>query len=161
MSTKQEQEFRHLVRIAGKDIKGEKNVVFGLALIRGIGPRTARIVCNKAGVGWNKKMGNLADKEVEALEKATNELEKAPPWLLNRQKDYRSGKNRQVIGADLMLGLREDINRMRKIRSYIGIRHESGLPVRGQRTRSTFRKGASVGVSRKKTMQAQKQRRER
>ncbi len=156
MSKKEETkaEFRHLVRVAGKDIKGQKKVVPGLSLIRGIGPRTARIVCTTAGVDWKNKIGNLSEKDVEALEKEIKELEKAPPWLLNRQKDYATGRDRQVISADLMLSLRDDLNRLRKIRSYRGIRHESGLPVRGQRTRSTFRKGASVGVSRKKTRQA-------
>jgi small subunit ribosomal protein S13 len=156
MSKKEETnaEFRHLVRVAGKDIKGQKKVVPGLSLIRGIGPRTARIVCTIAGVDFRNKIGNLSEKDVEALEKEIKDLEKAPPWLLNRQKDYATGRDRQVISADLMLSLRDDLNRLRKIRSYRGIRHESGLPVRGQRTRSTFRKGKAVGVSRKKTRAA-------
>ena len=147
-------EFSHLVRVAGRDISGQKTVIQGLALIRGIGPRTARIVCNIAGVDWRKKIGNLTEKDVEAVEKGINDLEKTPPWLLNRQKDYETGKSRQVIGADLALSLREDINRMKKIRSYKGVRHELGLPVRGQRTRSSFRTGTTVGVSRKKLQQA-------
>ncbi len=149
------EEFKHLVRVAGKDIKGPMNVVHGIALIKGIGPRTARIVCNKARVKWNEKTGNLSDKNLEDIEKAINELENAPSWLLNRQKDYDTGKDRMVIGAELMLSLREDVNRMKKIRCYKGIRHEMGQPVRGQRTRSTFRTGSAVGVSRKKMAQAQ------
>ena len=52
------------------------------------------------------------------------------------------------IESDLDMRLRDDLNRMRKTRSYKGRRHEFGLPVRGQRTKSTFRKGSSVGVSR-------------
>jgi small subunit ribosomal protein S13 len=156
MKEEKNKEFKHLVRVAGKDIKGQKNIVHGLSLIRGIGPRTARIVCTTSGIEWKGKMGNLTDRNVEMLEKEIKELDKAPSWLLNRQKDYDSGKNRQVIGADLMLSLRDDLNRLRKIRSYRGIRHESGLPVRGQRTKSTFRRGGgAVGVSRKKTRQAQ------
>ena len=155
-----EKEFRLLVRVAGTDIKGQKKVVPGLSLIRGIGPRTARIVCTTAGVDFRNKIGDLSEKDVEALEKEINEIEKSPSWLLNRQKDYATGRDRQVIGADLMLSLRDDLNRLRKIRSYRGIRHESGLPVRGQRTRSTFRKGASVGVSRKKTRLAQQSKKE-
>jgi small subunit ribosomal protein S13 len=151
----EEKEFKHLVRVSGKDIKGQKNVVYGLSLIRGIGPRTARIVCSSGRVNWKKKIGNLTEKELEAIEREIKALENAPPWLLNRQRDYASGKNRQVIGADLMLSLRDDLNRLRKTRSYRGIRHESGLPVRGQRTRSTFRKGSAVGVSRKKIRTAQ------
>lgn len=153
MKEKSEREFSHLVRIAGTDIKGQKNVVHGIALIRGIGPRTARIVCNGAKIKPNEKMGYLVDKDIEAIEGEIKNLEKAPKWLLNRQRDYDSGTDRHVYGAELMLSLRNDLNRLRKIRSYRGIRHELGLPVRGQRTKSTFRKGASVGVSRKKVRQ--------
>jgi small subunit ribosomal protein S13 len=154
MKEEKDKEFNHLVRVAGKDIKGQMNVVFGLSLIRGIGPRTARILCTMSGIDWKKKVGYLSDKDLERIEKEIGELEKAPSWILNRRKDYASGKDRQVIGADLMLSLRDDLNRLKKIRSYRGIRHETGLPVRGQRTRSTFRKGTAVGVSRKKTRQA-------
>jgi small subunit ribosomal protein S13 len=155
MKQEKEKEFSHLVRVAGKDIKGQKNIVYGLSLIRGIGPRTARIMCDASGIDWKRKIGHVTEKEVEKIEKEIKELEKAPSWLLNRPRDYYSGKDRQVIGADLMLSLRDDLNRLKKTRSYRGIRHEAGLPVRGQRTKSTFRKGASVGVSRKKMRQAQ------
>jgi len=154
-SIEEDNEFKHLVRVSGRDIKGDKNIVYGLSLIRGIGPRSARIICDSAGIKWKNKIGNLKDKEIESLEKEISAFDTSPKWLLNRQKDYATGKDRQVIGADLMLSLRDDLNRMKKIRSYKGIRHELGLPVRGQRTKSTFRKGASVGVSRKKVRQAQ------
>ncbi len=150
-----EEEFQHLVRVGGRDIKGQKNVVHGLTLIRGIGSRTARIVCTGSKVDFRKKIGYLKDSEIEAIEVEINALESAPPWILNRQKDYATGRNRQVTGANLMLSLRDDLNRLRKIRSYRGIRHESGLPVRGQRTKSSFRKNVTVGVSRKKVRVAQ------
>ncbi len=150
-----EEEFQHLVRVGGRDIKGQKNVVHGLALIRGIGPRTARIVCTGSKVDFRKKIGYLKDSEIEAIEGEIKALESSPPWILNRQKDYATGRNRQVTGADLMLSLRDDLNRLRKIRSYRGIRHELGLPVRGQRTKSSFRKNVTVGVSRKKVRTAQ------
>ncbi|MDP6459896.1 MAG: 30S ribosomal protein S13, partial [Candidatus Hydrothermarchaeota archaeon] len=80
-----------------------------------------------------------------------------PAWLLNRRKDYASGKDIHVTGSELAISLREDLNRLKKIRSYRGIRHERGLPVRGQRTRTSFRRGASVGVTRKKIVQAHKE----
>ena len=80
-----------------------------------------------------------------------------PVWLLNRRKDYSTGKDLHVTGSDLVISLRNDLNRLRKIRSYRGIRHEQGLPVRGQRTRTSFRKGASVGVTHKKIIQSQKE----
>jgi small subunit ribosomal protein S13 len=74
--------------------------------------------------------------------------------MLNRRKDLLSGEDRHIMGADLLVNLREDINLLRKIRSYRGIRHERGLKVRGQRTKSTGRRGAVVGVVRKKQLAA-------
>jgi len=73
-----------------------------------------------------------------------------PVWMLNRRNDTYTGENRHLTGTDLILSNKEDINLMKKIRSYKGIRHERGLRVRGQRTRSTGRTGAIVGVSRKR-----------
>jgi len=70
--------------------------------------------------------------------------------MLNRQKDYYSGAAKQLLGSDLNMAIDDDINRMRKIRCYRGIRHETGQKVRGQRTKSTGRRGSTVGVSRKK-----------
>jgi small subunit ribosomal protein S13 len=70
--------------------------------------------------------------------------------MLNRRKDVYTGENRHLTGVDLTLGNNEDINLMKKMRSYKGIRHERGQKVRGQRTKSTGRTGATVGVVRKK-----------
>jgi small subunit ribosomal protein S13 len=72
-----------------------------------------------------------------------------PAWMLNRRKDYETGSNLHLLGSDLVLAEKADIGREKKIRSRRGIRHELGLPVRGQRTRTTGRKGLSVGVMRK------------
>lgn len=79
-----------------------------------------------------------------------------PSWLLNRRKDVETGENSHLSGVALDLKKREDINRLRKIKSYKGFRHELGLPVRGQRTRSSFRRNKTVGVSKKKAMEAKK-----
>jgi small subunit ribosomal protein S13 len=76
MKEEKDKEFKHLVRVAGKDIKGQMNVVFGLSLIRGIGPRTARILCTMSGIDWKKKVGYLSDKDLERIEKEIGELEK-------------------------------------------------------------------------------------
>jgi small subunit ribosomal protein S13 len=71
--------------------------------------------------------------------------------MLNRRKDYESGRDLHLVGADVTMAIRADIERERRIRSRRGIRHELGLPVRGQRTRTTGRKGLQVGVQRKET----------
>lgn len=145
-------EFRHLVRIAGLDIDGNKKVIPGLALIKGIGERTAHIICELCSIDINKRIGHLSDEEVERIEKTIKELPKlAPSWVLNRRKDYETGKDMHLTGSDLVMAWREDITRLRRIRAYRGIRHELGLAVRGQRTRTWGRgKGATVGVRRKK-----------
>jgi small subunit ribosomal protein S13 len=67
---------------------------------------------------------------------------------MNKQNDFMTGEDKHVIGTDVIMSLNEDLNIMKKIRSYKGVRHEKGLKVRGQRTRSTGRKGRTVGVSR-------------
>ncbi len=146
------EEFKYLVRIGGTDIDGNKKVPIGLALIKGIGVRTGEVICRLAGVDPEKRIGYLTDEEVEKLDKLVTEFHKqnVPSWLFNRRKDYETGKDLHVIGSDLAMALREDINRLKKIRSYRGIRHELGLPVRGQRTRTSFRRGMTVGVSKKK-----------
>ncbi len=153
-----EEEFKYLVRVAGNDLDGNKKAVYAVTKIDGIGKRVGRIACEMAGVNLEKKIGYLSDKDVQKLEKVVESFssQSVPSWVLNRQKDYRSGKDEHLTSSDLILGLRNDLNLLRMIRCYRGIRHERGLPVRGQRTKSCFRKGASVGVSRKKIIQAQK-----
>jgi small subunit ribosomal protein S13 len=70
--------------------------------------------------------------------------------MVNRPKDIYTGEVRHLLGPDLTMMNDDDVNRMRKMRSYRGIRHETGQKVRGQRTKSTGRTGTTVGVKRKK-----------
>jgi small subunit ribosomal protein S13 len=98
-----------------------------------------------------RQMGTLSDDEVEKLTELIEDIpDNMPEWMLNRRKDMDSGEDIHLIGSDLELTQKEDINELRKIRSYRGIRHEGGHKVRGQRTASNGRTGAIVGVSRKK-----------
>ena len=151
-----DEKIKHIVRIASTDLDGNKSVHYSLTGIKGIGRRTARIIAQKAELDLEKTMGYLSDEEIERLKKAVTEFEKnAPSWMINRQKDPILGIGRHITGSDIMLTLREDLSRMKKTRSYKGIRHERGHKVRGQRTRSTGRKGAIVGVVRKKIIAAQ------
>ncbi len=73
-----------------------------------------------------------------------------PSHMFNRRSDPQTGENKHLIGSELRFAIKSDVDLLRKTRSYKGIRHELGLPVRGQRTRSSFRKGAIVGVIKKK-----------
>jgi small subunit ribosomal protein S13 len=104
------------------------------------------------GYDPNQKIGYVSDEDVKEMEDVILSPQKQalPRWMLNRRNDYESGEDEHLIESDLVMRLRDDLNRMRKIRSYKGRRHEVGLPVRGQRTKSTFRKGSSVGVRRRK-----------
>ncbi|BAM69282.1 MULTISPECIES: 30S ribosomal protein S13 [unclassified Methanothermobacter] len=147
-----EEEFKHMVRIARKDIDGNKTMENALTSIKGVGKALSRAIIMSAGYDLNQRIGYLSDDEIERLEEAIKNPAKynIPSWMINRRNDYETGEDKHLIESDLDMCLREDLNRMRKTRSYKGRRHELGLPVRGQRTKSTFRKGSSVGVRRRK-----------
>ncbi len=151
-----EEEFRYIVRVTGTDIDGKKRVSYGLSKIRGIGVRTGEVICSLAGIDPTKKIGNLTDGEISKLSEAVENFQeqKIPQWIFNRQRDCALGGDQHLIGSDLVMSLRDDLNLLKKIRSYRGIRHELGLPVRGQRTRTSFRTGTTVGVSRQKMAEA-------
>jgi small subunit ribosomal protein S13 len=120
--------------------------------MKGVGQMLARSIILSIGGDPLAKMGEIEDEDVEKIEKILeNPLEYGiPEWMLNRRKDVDTGSDIHVVGSKLAIALREDVNTLRKIRAYRGIRHESGLPVRGQRTKSSFRTGSSLGVRRKK-----------
>jgi small subunit ribosomal protein S13 len=144
-------EFKHIVRIAGKDLSGEKRVQLALADIKGVSAMMARAVAYAAKVDPMVKLGSLSKEEIERLEDVVSrpQAHGIPSWMFNRRKDDDTGKDIHLIGSDIDRAVRADIARERRIRSRRGIRHELGLPVRGQRTRSTGRKGMTVGVKRK------------
>jgi small subunit ribosomal protein S13 len=144
-------EFRHIVRVAGRDLQGQKRVDVALADVKGIGFALARAVAYAAEVDPFTKVGSLSEEQVAKIEEVLKDPlgHGIPAWMLNRRKDYETGSNLHLLGSDLVLAEKADIGREKKIRSRRGIRHELGLPVRGQRTRTTGRKGLSVGVMRK------------
>jgi small subunit ribosomal protein S13 len=137
------------------DLNGEKSVERALTEIKGIGTRIATVLTDAACVPRKKELGECTDEEIERLEKATMNLKSTVPlWLLNRQRDYETGESYHLFSTDVQLKVRDDINLMKKIRSYKGIRHEQGQKVRGQRTRSNGRTGLAVGVTKAMAAQA-------
>ena len=94
------------------------------------------------------------EEEIDKLEDAIKNPSKnnIPSWLLNRRADPETNEDKHVITSDLRLQTEFDIKRLKKIKSYKGLRHAVGLPVRGQKTKSNFRKnkGKAMGVKRKK-----------
>ena len=144
-------DFKYIVRLSDTDVDGEKNVVYGLSSIKGIGIHMATLIADETKIDKNVKMGDLKDDQIEKLQQAIdNVANSAPRWMLNHRKDYETGKDIHLIGPEIDMRLRDEINIMKKIRSYRGIRHERGLPVRGQRTRANNRKGLALGVSKKR-----------
>ena len=144
-------EIKHLVRIANTDLDGHQSVQYALTGLKGVGRRTSRILTDSAGIDPTSIIGSLDDAEIEKLKQVIANFESAvPTWMLNRRRDFLTGEDKHIVGVNLVLSVNEDINTMKKTRSYSGIRHERGLRVRGQRTRSTGRSGATVGVSRKR-----------
>ena len=147
----EDENFNYIVRIANSDIDGQKRTVIGLQSIKGVGKRVAEIIAKKAGVDPSVKMGSLSDEKIAEIEElVTSYVEYAPQWAINRQNDYETGADMHLLGNDLDLTQKDDINRMKMIRCYRGIRHEGHHKVRGQRTRSNGRHGLTMGVSKKK-----------
>ena len=148
----EDENFNFIVRIASSDIDGQKRTVIGLQSIKGVGKRVAQIVVKRAKVEPTAKIGTLSDEKVKELENlVVTYFEYAPPWAVNRQMDYETGADMHLIGNELDIIQKDDINRMKMIRCYRGIRHETKHKVRGQRTRSNGRKGLTIGVQRKTT----------
>jgi small subunit ribosomal protein S13 len=146
-----DEEIRHLVRIMNTDLQGSRQVMYALTGIRGIGLRTSRIIVDSTGVDPKGIIGYLSDEDVAKLDVAIGELEtKMPTWMLNRRIDPLSGEDKHLLGQDILLTFREDINNLKKVRAYRGLRHDRGLKERGQRTKSTGRRGSTIGVSKKK-----------
>lgn len=146
----EDENFNYIVRMANTDIDGMKHVVIGLQSIKGVGKRVAQIVAKQSGVDPAVKIGSLDDDTVKKLEEGVLKyVEYAPAWAINRQNDYETGDDMHLLGNDLDIIQGDDINRMRMMRSYRGIRHEGNHKVRGQRTKSNGRKGLACGVQRK------------
>jgi small subunit ribosomal protein S13 len=144
-----------IVRMGGKDLDGDAPVKRALKDVRGVSFTLANAIAKVSGLG-EKKVADLSPDELRKVEEMLLEPGKygIPGWALNRRLDPEEGKNVHLISAQLELRHKMDINELKKRKCYRGVRHIQGLPVRGQRTRSSFRKSATVGVSRAKAKPA-------
>jgi ribosomal protein S13 len=130
--------------------------MYALTEIKGVGRRYANIVCKKADVDLNKRwVGTLdryqtysyvppraGDLNSDELERLVTIIQnptqfKIPEWFLNRQRDIVDGKNSQILSNGVDSKLRDDLERLKKIRAHRGLRHFWGLRVRGQHTKTT------------------------
>lgn len=140
-------EFRHLVRIAGRDLDGTKKLVAALSDLRGVGYNFASVITAGLGIDSSTRLGSLTEEQVKEVEKAVQTARSAlPQWYYNRRNDPDTGESKQLLGADLDFIQKGDVDDEKNIQSWKGVRHSLGLKVRGQRTRTTGRKGRTVGV---------------
>lgn len=128
-----------LIRISGYDIPGSRSVFVGLTRIKGVSWALSNAICLKLNLDRMKKISELKTEEIKQIEKFLEKPE-IPAFLKNRRYDPESGETVHLIGTKLDMTKDFDIRRMKKIKSYKGLRHIAGQPVRGQRTRSHFRK---------------------
>lgn len=146
----QEEQTEILVRIFGQDIPGSKNIYVGLTKIKGVSWAISNALCLQLKLNKHMRIGELNKEAIARIEKGLIHLE-IPAYLKNRRSDFDSGEDKHLFSNDLDMRKEFDIKRLKKIKSYKGIRHAHGLPVRGQRTRSHFRtKGRSTGRVAKK-----------
>lgn len=146
-------DFQHILRILNTNVNGREKVRYALTAISGIGRRFATIICKKADIDMNKRAGELSPEEIDRLVAVIQNpvsTFKIPSYYLNRQKDTKTGKDEQVVANNLQAKLRTDLEWLKKMRSHRGLRHYWGLRVRGQHTKTTGRRGKTVGVGGKK-----------
>jgi len=138
-----------LIRILGYDIPGSRNLFVGLTRIKGVSWAISNAVCLKLNYPRSKKISELSAEEIIKIE----EFLRALPvynFLKNRRFDLETGETSHIYGADIDMKREFDIKRLKEIKSYKGIRHALGQPVRGQSTRSHFRRGGrTVGIAKK------------
>jgi len=147
----QEDDIKYFVRIGTTDLDGTKSVRVALTGIKGVGRHTSSVISRMAKVNEYSTLGRLDEDGINRLRAAIDQYStKVPAWMTNRPKDVYTGESKHLLGADVAMAKDDDVNMMRKIRCYKGIRHETGQKVRGQRTKSTGRTGSTVGVSKKK-----------
>merc|ERR1712244_75389 len=126
------EKFQHILRVLNTNIDGRIKIMFAITSIKGVGRRFSNVVCKKANVDITKRAGELSDEEVERIITVmpTPRQYKIPDWFLNRQKDVKDGRYSQVLSNNLDNKLREDLERLKKIRAHRGLRHYWGLRVR-------------------------------
>ena len=140
-----------VVRILSQDIEGAMSIYSGLTKIKGVSWTFSNAICKKLGIDKKRKIGSLTNEEITKISDFIKNPD-IPKYLVNRRNDFETGKDTHLIGSDLDLKKEFDIKRLKKIKSYKGYRHMAGLPVRGQRTRSNFRrnKAKGAGIRKKK-----------
>ena len=148
--SEEKQQIRPFFRVMNTDLVGEKPIAQALLKIKGIGFGLSNAICNNLGISKNKQAGLLTEADAKRIEAVIKEAKDLPVWMLNRRFEEVTGESRHLTGSDLNFAVDNDLKRLKKIKTYRGIRHAQGQPSRGQRTRSHFRHGRAVGVQKSK-----------
>ncbi len=148
----QKQDFKYLVRIANTDLNGNWSIYSALTKVQGISYMCSNAICHIAKIDRRQKVGNMSDELIAQLDEITKDLTKygLPNWLFNRRSDPDDGETKHIVTSNMKFITDNDIKMMKKIKSYKGLRHMQGLTVRGQKTRSNFRRNkgkVKLGVS--------------
>lgn len=145
------EDFQHILRILNTNVDGRQRVPYAITAIQGIGRRLANIMCKKADVSMTKRAGELSPEEIEKLVAVLQAPLNfnIPRWMLNRQKDFTTGKHLHIHANGLVSMMRDDLERLKKVRNHRGLRHFWGLRVKGQHSKTTGRRGKTVGVAKK------------
>ena len=119
-------------RILGVDIPNDRPAVISLTYLYGVGPQIVRELCRRVGIDPQVRMREVTEEQVQKLAS-----------LLDNEYTVEGHLRRQRL---------QDIQRLKEIACYRGIRHRRGLPVRGQRTKTNARtrKGPKKTVAGKK-----------
>ena len=148
-------DFRGVVRLAGKDIRGELPVGRAVIQVKGIGERLGMILGDMAmqqlKLSNDVVIGLLTEQQMDQLEAILMHPERygVPSYLLNRQKDPETGTDMHLIGTDVSFTMRQDVEKDKNLNTWRGYRHLYGQKVRGQHSRTSGRTGMTVGVLRK------------
>ena len=150
MSEQLQQDYKgKVVRILSRDVDGSMNLYSGLAKIKGVSWSLSNATCKILKIDKRKKIGSLTESEIKKISEFLKNPS-IPVFLKNRRSDFETGEDKHLVGTDLELRKEFDIKKLKKIKSYRGYRHASNLPLRGQRTKSNFRKNRSKGAGIKK-----------
>lgn len=156
---RESKDFRGIVRVAGQDLQGHLTLAEALRKVNGIGHNLAASIAmvsrDELGIDAKELVGNLGDADLEKLEALVKDPANhgVESFLLNRQSDPFKGGHRHVVGTDLIFARRQDIEKLKRSRTWKGWRHQLGQKVRGQHTRTSGRQGMSMGVLKKAAKQ--------
>lgn len=148
----EEKKQKYIVRILNTDIDGGKTLLEGLTKVKGISIMFANAICVVSKLDRGTIVGDLTEKQIETInEIIKNPLKyNIPSWMLNRRLDPETGTDMHLLTSDLDFVKSNDIKHLQKIKCYKGIRHYYRLPLRGQRTKSNFRRNKGKASAAKK-----------